>query len=62
LTTLTNKQNTYSIFRETSNSNDGTMDALERTIISGNEFRIPQVEEIIDQDLKKSKMASQLCL
>jgi hypothetical protein len=32
------------------------MDALERTIISGNEFRIPQVEEIVDQDFKKSKM------
>lgn len=55
-------QNTSSISYETPNFNDGTMFALERTIISDNEFRIPQVEEIIDQDLKKSKMASQLCL
>jgi hypothetical protein len=38
------------------------MDVLERTIISGNEFKIPQVEEIIDQDLKKYKMASQTLL
>jgi hypothetical protein len=55
-------QNTCSISCETPNFNDGTMFTFERTIINDNEFIIPQVEEIIDQDLKKYKMASQTLL